>query len=80
MKRLTLRIDTAIYEKIKFIASKNRRSINNEIAFALSEYILNFIDKSGVGEREDDPGENAFSMRSGSSVEVGFMHIKKEKK
>ncbi len=61
MKRTTLRIDTAIYEKIKFIAVKNKRSINNEIAFALSEYILSFLDKSGLIEHDEKTGDDSIS-------------------
>ncbi len=62
MKRFTLRIETAIYEKLKLIAFKNRRSINSEIAFILSEYTLLFNSKSGNGHGGDMPeNPNRFS-------------------
>ena len=55
MKRFTLRIETSIYEKLKLIAFKNRRSINSEIAFILSEYTLLFSGNSGNGHGGDMP-------------------------
>ncbi|MHB1605567.1 MAG: Arc family DNA-binding protein [Leptospirales bacterium] len=80
MKRLSLRLDSEIYDNIKFIAISNRRSINNEIAFALSEYILTYLNKSGLGERDNRTGENSFFTDSVSPDKIGLMNIKKEKK
>jgi hypothetical protein len=48
-------INNKIYEKLKLIAFKNRRSINSEISFILSEYTLPFNDKSGNGHGGEMP-------------------------
>lgn len=62
MKRFTLRIESAIYEKLKLIASRNRRSLNSEIAFILSEYTLLFQNGQGNGQgREKPENPNRFS-------------------
>jgi hypothetical protein len=58
MKRFTLRIESAIYEKLKLIALRNRRSLNSEIAFILSEYTLLFQNGQGNGQGGEKP-ENA---------------------
>lgn len=80
MKRLSLRVDSEIYDNIKIIATSNRRSINNEIAFALSEYILSFVNKSGLSERDHWAGEGSVFVDSLSSDKIGLMNVKKEKK
>lgn len=40
MKKILLRIDEEIAEKIKHLAEENRRSINGEIDYAIRKYIL----------------------------------------
>lgn len=38
-KRFTLRMDLKLFEKIKKMADKNKRSIAKEIEFALEKYV-----------------------------------------
>ena len=44
--RITLRITGDLYERISAQAEKNKRSINNELCWAVSEYL------KGVEEKE----------------------------
>jgi hypothetical protein len=37
-----LRIDKTIFEKIRYIAQKNKRSINKEIEFVLENYVHDY--------------------------------------
>ena len=39
MKRFTLRLDENIYSRVRVLARKHKRSLNNEICFLLQEVL-----------------------------------------
>jgi predicted transcriptional regulator len=43
----SLRIPEDLLNKIRFIATQNKRSANKEIEFALEQYVSNFEAKNG---------------------------------
>lgn len=48
----SLRVSEELLEKIKYIASKNKRSANKEIEFVLEQYVENFEKLNGEIETE----------------------------
>ena len=44
----SLRVSEDLIDKIKFIASKNKRSANKEIEFVLEKYVEDFEKENGV--------------------------------
>lgn len=41
--RFTMRMDKALYEELKFSASKNKRSIAKELEYATEQYLKKLI-------------------------------------
>ena len=50
----SLRVSEELLEKIKYIASKNKRSANKEIEFVLENYIRNYESENGIIMIEQD--------------------------
>ena len=48
----SLRVSEELLEKIKYIASKNKRSANKEIEFVLEKYVDNYERNNGEIETE----------------------------
>ena len=48
----SLRVSEELLEKIKYIASKNKRSANKEIEFVLEQYVENYEKVNGEIETE----------------------------
>lgn len=46
-QQLTIRIEEEICEKLKFIADKEKRSINSQYEYFLEKAILDYEDKNG---------------------------------
>lgn len=46
-KTFTLRLEDENFEKIKYISSKNKRSMANQIEYLIEQYILEFEKKNG---------------------------------
>ncbi len=49
----SLRVSEELLEKIKYIASKNKRSANKEIEFVLEQYVEKFEKMNGEIETEE---------------------------
>ncbi len=43
----TLRLDDILFDKLKVIADKNKRSLNKQIEFLIEECINDFEEKNG---------------------------------
>lgn len=53
-RTFTLRLEDENYEKIKYISSKNKRSMANQIEFLIEQHILEFEKKNGPIKIENE--------------------------
>ncbi|NPV93205.1 MAG: Arc family DNA-binding protein [Firmicutes bacterium] len=53
-RQFTLRMQEEIYEKIKYIASKERRSIAMQIEYAIEYFIASYEKERGIKIRIED--------------------------
>lgn len=47
MKTISLRLHVSLYEKMRYIADSEGRSVNGQIVFAVRQYIQNFEQAHG---------------------------------
>ncbi len=50
----TLRVDDELYDKIKVIADKNKRSLNGQIELLIEQCIVEFEKKNGMIEMKKE--------------------------
>lgn len=50
--KFSLRVEENIFKKLRYVAEKNKRSVNSEIEFIIEKAVKNYESKNGVIQLE----------------------------